>query len=162
MNAPLDQTTLTPVFSDEEQHLLQQAAAVLKSKLVLLEQPVMNAPSIAQAFCQTQLAACDVEIFGALFLDNQHRVRACEELFRGTLDQAAVYPREVVKRAIATSAAAVILFHNHPSGCAEPSQTDRRITRRLHDVLALVDVRLLDHFVVSFADVVSFAERGWL
>ncbi|MDF4702085.1 JAB domain-containing protein, partial [Vibrio parahaemolyticus] len=96
------------------------------------------------------------------FLDNQHRVRATDEMFNGTIDSASVYPREVVKEALMHNAAAVIFYHNHPSGVAEPSQNDRRITRRLADALALVDVRVLDHFVISHEEVVSFAERGWI
>lgn len=85
-----------------------------------------------------------------------------EVMFEGTIDAASVYPREVVKRALHHNAAALILAHNHPSGVAEPSQADRRITRRLTDALALVDIRVLDHFVVGDGEVVSFAERGWI
>ncbi|MGF1750883.1 MULTISPECIES: RadC family protein [Vibrio] len=102
------------------------------------------------------------EAFYVLFLDNQHRVIADEVMFEGTINAASVYPREVVKRALAHNAAAVILAHNHPSGIAEPSQADRRITRRLSDALGLVDIRVLDHFVVGEGEVVSFAERGWI
>lgn len=102
------------------------------------------------------------EAFYVLFLDNQHRVIADEVMFEGTINTASVYPREVVKRALAHNAAAVILAHNHPSGIAEPSQADRRITRRLSDALGLVDIRVLDHFVVGEGEVVSFAERGWI
>ncbi len=97
-----------------------------------------------------------------LFLDHQHRLLAMEELFRGTLAQTSVYPREVVKRALALNAAAVVLAHNHPSGVAEPSRADEHLTQSLRSALALVDVRVLDHFVVGAADVVSFAERGLL
>ncbi|MCL9776406.1 RadC family protein [Vibrio methylphosphonaticus] len=102
------------------------------------------------------------EAFYVLFLDNQHRVIADEVMFEGTINAASVYPREVVKRALTHNAAAVILAHNHPSGIAEPSQADRRITRRLSDALGLVDIRVLDHFVVGEGEVVSFAERGWI
>jgi len=100
--------------------------------------------------------------FYVLYLDNQHRVIVGESLFQGTIDAASVYPREVVKRALEHNAAALILAHNHPSGVAEPSQSDRRITRRISDALALVDVRILDHFVVGDGEIVSFAERGWI
>ncbi|VAW93941.1 UPF0758 family protein, partial [hydrothermal vent metagenome] len=96
------------------------------------------------------------------FLDTRHRVIEFEELFRGTIDGASVHPREVLRRALAHNAAAVILAHNHPSGIAEPSRADRHITERLTDALALVDVRVLDHLVVGDGEVVSFAERGWL
>lgn len=102
------------------------------------------------------------EEFFVLFLDNQHRVISGEPLFQGTIDSASVYPREVVKRALEHNAAALILAHNHPSGVAEPSQSDRRITRRISDALALVDIRVLDHFVVGDGEIVSFAERGWI
>ncbi len=102
------------------------------------------------------------EEFYVLYLDNQHRVISGESLFQGTIDAASVYPREVVKRSLEHNAAAVIIAHNHPSGVAEPSQSDRRITRRISDALALVDIRILDHFVVGDGEIVSFAERGWI
>ncbi len=102
------------------------------------------------------------EVFYVLFLDNQHRMIADEVMFEGTLDSASVYPREVVKRALYHNAAALIFAHNHPSGVAEPSQADRRITRRLIDALNLVDMRVLDHFVIGDGESVSFAERGWI
>lgn len=102
------------------------------------------------------------EAFYVLFLDNQNRVISDEVLFEGTIDAASVYPREVVKRAMHHNAAALILAHNHPSGVAEPSDADRRITRRLVEAMGLVDIRILDHFVVGDGEVVSFAERGWM
>jgi len=102
------------------------------------------------------------EVFCCLFLDNRHRVLAFDELFRGTIDAAAVYPREIVKQALARNAAAVILAHNHPSGVAEPSQSDQLITRRIRDALELVDIRLLDHFVIGDNQCVSLASRGML
>lgn len=102
------------------------------------------------------------EVFACLFLDNRHRVIVFEELFRGTIDGASVHPRQVVKRAMYHNAAAVILAHNHPSGIAEPSRADEQITRRLKEILAGVDVRLLDHFIIGDGDMVSLAERGWL
>ncbi|MEF1254474.1 MULTISPECIES: DNA repair protein RadC [unclassified Vibrio] len=102
------------------------------------------------------------EEFYVLFLDNQHRVIHGESLFQGTIDSASVYPREVVKRALELNSAALILAHNHPSGIAEPSQSDRRITCRISDALALVDIRVLDHFVIGDGEIVSFAERGWI
>lgn len=101
------------------------------------------------------------ELFGVLFLDNRHRVIAKEELFYG-IDGASVHPRVVVARALSLNAAVVMFFHNHPSGVAEPSQSDIRITARLKDALGLVDVRVLDHFIVSAEESVSFAERGLL
>jgi DNA repair protein RadC len=101
-------------------------------------------------------------VFAVLFLDTHHRAISYEELFHGTIDGASVHPREVVNAALRHNAAAVILSHNHPSGVAEPSEADRRITQRLKDALALVDVRVLDHFVVATEGSVSFAERGLL
>ncbi len=99
-------------------------------------------------------------MFCCLYLDNRHRLLAFEELFRGTIDGASVHPREVVKRALARRAAAVILVHNHPSGIAEPSQADETITARLRDALALVDIRVVDHLIVGDGICVSLAERG--
>ncbi|MFT0179378.1 RadC family protein [Pseudomonas benzopyrenica] len=102
------------------------------------------------------------EVFGCLFLDTRHRVLAFEALFHGTIDGASVYPRQVVKRALAHNAAAVILTHNHPSGIAEPSQADRLLTTRLKDALTLVDVRVLDHFIVGDGEPVSMEEQGFV
>ena len=102
------------------------------------------------------------EVFGCLFLDAKHRVLAFEALFHGSIDSASVYPRQVVKRALAHNAAALILTHNHPSGVAEPSQADRVLTRRLKDALELVEVRVLDHFIVGDGEPLSMAEYGWL
>ncbi|MDQ3563864.1 MAG: DNA repair protein RadC [Pseudomonadota bacterium] len=100
------------------------------------------------------------EVFACLFLDTRHRIICFEELFRGTLDAASVYPREVVKRALLHNAAAVILAHNHPSGIAEPSSADKALTERLRSALELIDIRVLDHFVIGEGDIVSMAERG--
>ncbi|MGX9418654.1 RadC family protein [Vibrio sp. WJH972] len=102
------------------------------------------------------------EAFLVLFLDNQHRVIEAEILFEGTIDSASVYPREVVKRALDHNAAAIILAHNHPSGISEPSQSDRRITDKICAAMQLVDIRVLDHFVVGDGEITSFAERGWI
>lgn len=110
---------------------------------------------------ETVLGNYDREVFALLLLDNQHRLIEFNELFYGTIDSASVYPREVVKLALERNAAAVIFAHNHPSGDATPSQADKRITSRLKDALALIDVRVLDHFVVG-ETCVSFAERGWI
>ncbi|EKO5124757.1 DNA repair protein RadC [Vibrio fluvialis] len=122
----------------------------------------LTSPQQTKLYLSSVLRDRQREAFYILFLDNQHRVIRDEVLFEGTIDAASVYPREVVKRALYHNAAALILAHNHPSGVAEPSQADRRITQRLTDALALVDIRVLDHFVVGDGDVVSFAERGWI
>ncbi len=111
-------------------------------------------------YLQARLRDYPYEVFAVLFLDSQHRVLAFEELFRGTINGASVHPREVIRRALAHNAAALIVSHNHPSGIAEPSQADCQITTRLRDALALVDVRLLDHLIVGDGDCCSLAERG--
>ncbi|MBY0577239.1 MAG: DNA repair protein RadC [Gallionellaceae bacterium] len=120
----------------------------------------LNSPRAVRDYLQLQLGGCQQEVFLVLFLDTQHRVIASEELFHGTLSQTSVYPREVVKRALAHNAAAVILAHNHPSGVAEPSQSDQHLTTALKNALGLVDVRVLDHFVVAVGQTLSFAEKG--
>lgn len=122
----------------------------------------LTSPVLVRQYLSARLRHQQREIFAVLFLDNQHRVICYEELFQGTIDGASVYPREVVKAALARNAAAVILAHNHPSGVAEPSQADKRITERLQAALELVDIRVIDHMVVGDCEVVSFAERGFL
>ena len=108
------------------------------------------------------LAGRDYEVFMVLFLDAQNRILEAEEMFRGTLTQTSVYPREVVKRSLVHNAAAVIFAHNHPSGVSEPSRADELLTQSLRQALALVDVKVLDHFVIAGSGVMSFAERGLL
>jgi DNA repair protein RadC len=122
----------------------------------------MTSPDAVRAYLRLALAPESVEVFVGLFLDSQHRLIAADELARGTLAQTSVYPREVVKTALARNAAAVIFAHNHPSGVAEPSRADEILTQSLKSALALVDVRTLDHLVVAGARVTSFAERGLL
>lgn len=128
----------------------------------LRESPVFNAPQVVKDFLQLQMGHLPHEVFCILFLDSQHRLLASEELFRGTLTQTSVYPREVVKRTLAHNAASVILAHNHPSGVLDPSRADELLTQTLRSSLQLVDVRILDHFVVGRSGVLSFAERGLL
>jgi DNA repair protein RadC len=120
----------------------------------------LNSPRAVRDYLQLLLGARQQEVFLVLFLDTQHRVIASEELFHGTLSQTSVYPREVVKRALAHNAAAVILAHNHPSGVAEPSQSDQLLTSALKQALAMVDVHVLDHFIVAVGQTLSFAEKG--
>lgn len=119
-------------------------------------------PAATRAYLAAALRDLQHEVFACLYLDTRHRVIAWEELFRGTLDGTSVHPREVVKRALSHNAAALIFAHNHPSGVAEPSDADRRLTRRLRESLALMDIRVLDHFVIGDGEAVSFAERGLL
>ena len=120
----------------------------------------LTSPDLTRNYLQARLRDRSREIFAAMFLDNRHRVRVFEELFKGTLDGAAVYPRVVAEKGLRYRAAAVIVAHNHPSGVAEPSQADVALTRRLKDALALVDIRLLDHFIIGDGAPVSLAERG--
>lgn len=122
----------------------------------------LESPQQVRDYLKARLRHEPHEIFGCLFLDTRHRVLAFEALFHGTIDGASVYPRQVVKRALAYNAAAVILTHNHPSGIAEPSQADRLLTTRLKNALALVDVRVLDHFIVGDGEPVSLHELGCL
>jgi len=122
----------------------------------------LTSPASSREYLQARLCHYPYEVFACLFLDNRHRLIACEELFRGTVNGASVHPREVVRRALDHNAAAVILAHNHPSGVAEPSQADIQLTSRLRDALGLVDVRVLDHLVVAPGDWASLAERGLL
>ena len=126
------------------------------------QRDVLASPGSVRDYLRVTLAGRDYEVFMVLFLDAQHRVIAPEEMFRGTLTQTSVYPREVVKRSLVNNAAAVIFAHNHPSGVAQPSHADELLTRQLKEALALVDVKVLDHFVVAGTAVMSFAERGLL
>lgn len=128
----------------------------------LRARPVFTAPQQVKDYLQLQLAGRPHEVFAVLFLDSQHRLLALEEMFRGSLSQASVYPREVVVRALAHHAAAVVLAHNHPSGNAEPSRADELLTQQLKAALALVDVHVLDHVVVAPGQALSLAERGLL
>ena len=122
----------------------------------------LTSPQDAARLCRSLCAGYENERFGVLWLDTRHRVIHSEVLFTGTIDGASVYPRVVVKRALELNAAAAILTHNHPSGIAEPSEADKAITGRLSQALALVDVRLLDHLVITGDSCTSLAERGWL
>jgi DNA repair protein RadC len=128
----------------------------------LADGPVFESPAVVKDYLRLQLGALRHEVFAVLFLDAQHCLIACDEMFRGTLTQTSVYPREVVRHAMDLNAGAVILAHNHPSGLAEPSRADEFLTQSLKSALALVDVRVLDHLVVGTGQVVSFAERGLL
>jgi DNA repair protein RadC len=121
----------------------------------------LTSPDKGKDCIKLKLTPLEHEVFVCLFLDNQHRVIACDELFRGTIDGASIYPREVVKATLKHNAAALILAHNHPSGISEPSQADKVITEKLKTALALIDVRVLDHFIVG-ESVYSFAEHGLL
>ncbi len=142
------------------QAALEMARRHLAAQLARAD--ALKHPAAVRDYLQSRLRHLPHESFACLYLDNQHQVLGFEQLFRGTLSGASVYPREVVKSALKHNAAAVILAHNHPSGVAEPSQADRELTRQLKDALALVDIRVLDHFVIGDGLPVSFAERGWM
>jgi DNA repair protein RadC len=143
---------------------LQVAKELIRRALLepLRKRDALSSPTMVRDFLRITLAERDYEVFMVLFLDSQNHVIECEEMFRGTLSQTSVYPREIVKRALFHNAAALILAHNHPSGVAEPSRADEMLTATLTRALALVDVKVLDHFVIGSGAVLSFAERGML
>ncbi|WP_273205320.1 RadC family protein [Marinobacter subterrani] len=142
-----------------------QVQAAMEMARRVMDEPLrqgdpLRSPEDTRRFLTSRLGTYPHEVFAGLFLDNRHRVIQYRELFRGTIDGAAVYPREVVRQALEDNAAAVIFAHNHPSGVAEPSQADISLTRRLKEALGLVDIRVLDHMVVGHGEVISLAERG--
>ena len=151
---------LGPAKRAEIVAVLELARRALTAQLK--QQTLFDAPHAVRDFLQLQLGSRPHEIFAVMFLDSQHRLIVLEELFRGTLTQTSVYPREVVVRALALNAASVVLAHNHPSGTAQPSRADEALTQTLKAALGLVDVRVLDHFVVTSTEAVSMAERGLL
>lgn len=151
---------LGPAKRAELAAVLEIARRVLAERLAV--QPSFEQPQAVKDYLSLQLAALDHEAFAVLFLDVKHRLLRFETLFRGTLSQTAVHPREVVKRALALNASAVVLAHNHPSGTAEPSRADELLTAALRQALALVDVRVIDHVIVCRGAALSFAERGLL
>jgi DNA repair protein RadC len=161
-----DRASFCRIHGLGEAKYVQLQAVVEMARRFLAEslprQALLNNPQATREYLRLRLRDLPHEVFACLYLDNQHRLLAFEELFRGTIDGASVYPREVVKAALKHNAAALILAHNHPSGIAEPSGADRSLTRRLKEALALVDIRVLDHLVVGDRDVVSLAERGWI
>jgi DNA repair protein RadC len=138
--------------------LIAQALTLLAQRMRTTDQ--LTSPGSVRDYLRLLLAGKEHEVFVVVLLDAQHRVLVCEELFRGTLTQTSVYPREVVKLALSVNAGAVIFAHNHPSGVSEPSRADEMLTRELKAALALVDVKVLDHFVVAGSEAFSFAERG--
>jgi|SRR6185436_4726098 DNA repair protein RadC len=144
----------------------QFAAAIELSRRAMREEMTsrnaLTSPGAVRDYLRLSLAHRQHEVFVCIWLDAQHKVVGAEEAFRGTLTQTSVYPREIVKKALARNAAAVIFAHNHPSGVAQPSQADELLTRNLREALALVDVKVLDHFIVAGNQAISFAERGLL
>lgn len=156
--------TLSPI-ADE---MPPAARRAIKRAITLLEQQLrepgaaFTSTTVVRDWLRLQMTPLTREEFTVLFLDNQNRLIAHETLFKGTINSTHVHPREVVKAALKHNAAAVLLAHNHPSGETEPSQADRQITDRLVNALGLVDVKVLDHFIVGGLEIMSFAERGWL
>jgi len=149
------------VEAQDDESIITKALEILASRMRIAGE-ALNSPATVRNFLKLKMAELEHEVFGAIFLNAQHQVVEYNELFRGTLTQTSVYPREVVKRALALNCAAVIFAHNHPSGATEPSQSDRLLTDALKQALSLVDVRVLDHFIVAGTNTLSFAERGLL
>jgi len=142
------------------QAVLEMSRRALKEQMASGD--ALNSPQAVRSFLQLLLRSRQQEVFVVIFLDAQHRVLASEEMFHGTLTQTSVYPREIIKRALFHNAAAVIFAHNHPSGVSEPSQSDQLLTNALKQSLALIDIRVLDHFIVAASECLSFAETGRL
>ena len=140
--------------------VLERAAEILAERYQRGQ--TFTSPQLSEKFFLDKLSHREQEVFCVLFLDSQHRLIEFKEMFTGTIDGAAVYPREVVKEALRLNAAAVVFGHNHPSGIPEPSQADRKITDRLIEALKLVDIRVLDHLVIGNQSTISFADRGYL
>lgn len=128
----------------------------------LLKQDCLNSPDMTRRYLKSRLYGYAHEVFACLFLDNRNHIIQFDEMFHGTINSASVYPREIVKRALSHNAAAIIFAHNHPSGISEPSQADIQLTKRLVEALDVIDVRVLDHFVIGNGEAVSFSERGLL
>lgn len=148
-------------ISETEREVVDNALSIIASKLKCRDQ-FFNDPDMVKNYLRLRLAMEKRELFVVLFLDSQHRLVVDETVFMGTLDAAPLYCRVVAQKALQYNAAAVVIAHNHPSGVAEPSRADRSITERLSQSLSLLDIRVLDHFVVGYPEVISFAERGWL
>jgi DNA repair protein RadC len=155
---------VTPVPSiEEEDALIERAKEILERRIRSQKDgALIESPSAMKDLLAFRLASLDYEAFGVVYLNARHEVISLEELFRGTLSQTSVYPREVVKECLLKGAGSVVIYHNHPSGSLEPSSADQKLTQALRDALALVDVRVLDHIIVGGAQTTSFAERGLL
>ena len=160
MNTIKSETNATYLVSTAEQDVtIKEALTILKNRLVT-KGAAFTSPDTVKQYLVLNSGTLEHEIFSCLFLDNQHKLIEYKELFRGTIDGASVYSREVAKEALKLNAAAVIFSHNHPSGIVEPSQADRNITNKLKEALALLDVRVLDHIIVGGIDTYAFSEHG--
>lgn len=153
-----DLYTLTRAISKDE--IIQAAKSILNQRF--FEAPFLTNTILAKDFLISQLGDLKYEVFCVAFLDTKHRVLGFDEMFRGTIDVAPIYPREIVRKALEYNAAAVVLAHNHPSGYTEPSDADKLITEQLRKTLALFDIRVLDHFIIASSRILSFAELGYL
>jgi DNA repair protein RadC len=153
-------TKASNIQTDSDNEILAAAEAIHLRRLE--RQGKISEPNEAAQYLRARCGHAEREVFGCLFLDTRHQILACEDLFFGTIDGAEVHPREIVRRGILLNAAAIVAFHNHPSGNNEPSAADRAVTSRLKQALALVDIRLLDHFVVTSSGFTSMAARGWV
>ena len=154
------QLGLGPAKFSQLQAVLEMSRRHLAERL--RRDSALENPQAVRDYLKSLLRHEPHEVFGCLFLDSKHRMLAFEVLFRGSIDSASVYPRQVVKRALAHNAAAVIFCHNHPSGITEPSQADRTLTKRLIEALGLIEVRVLDHFIVGDGQPLSMVEHGWM
>lgn len=155
-----EQLGLGPAKFAQLQAVLEMGRRHLAERM--RQKTALENPQVVRDYLKAMLRHEPHEVFGCLFLDSKHQVLTFETLFRGSIDNTAVHPREVVKRSLANNAAAVILCHNHPSGNSDPSQADRLLTKRLQKALELVDVRVLDHFIVGDGEPLSMAECGWM
>ncbi|MDL5595055.1 MULTISPECIES: RadC family protein [unclassified Pseudomonas] len=155
-----EQLGLGPAKFAQLQAVLEMGRRHLAERM--RQKTALENPQVVRDYLKAMLRHEPHEVFGCLFLDSKHQVLTFETLFRGSIDNTAVHPREVVKRSLANNAAAVILCHNHPSGNTDPSQADRLLTKRLQKALELIDVRVLDHFVVGDGEPLSMAECGWM
>ena len=153
--------SLTLIAAQHEDWIVQQAITLLE-KRVFKSGAALSSPAAVRDYLRLKLVAEPNEVFAVVFLDSQHQVLAYEPLFKGSVDQTSVYPRVVVQRALALNASALILAHQHPSGVTEPSFADRSLTERLKAALAMVDIRVLDHFIIGKGTPYSFAEAGLL
>jgi len=155
-----EQLGLGPAKFAQLQAVLEMGRRHLAERM--RQKTALENPQVVRDYLKAMLRHEPHEVFGCLFLDSKHQVLTFETLFRGSIDNTAVHPREVVKRSLANNAAAVILCHNHPSGNSDPSQADRLLTKRLQKALELIDVRVLDHFIVGDGEPLSMAECGWM
>lgn len=152
---------MTKKSTKKENEIIAQALQILEGRIVKAESFITK-PEDAVNFIKLKIATLEHEVFTVIFLNSQNGVIEYSEMFRGTINGASVHPREVVKQALSVNAASVLFAHNHPSTFAQPSQADRHITTKLVDALALVDIKVLDHFVVGGVEHFSFSENGWL